>query len=85
MVLGYIVSLSGKSVAQMECLRIIIQSNSSDPVYLEGRAEAFLEQYRNEVIEVMTEEFLAVNVKAVIENLLEPPKNMDKVTWHDLF
>lgn len=72
-------SLSGKSVAQLECLRIIIQSNSSDPVFLEGRAEAFLESYRNDVIETMTEEFLAVNVAAVIENLLEPPKNIDKV------
>ena len=77
--IGYIVSLSGKSVAQLECLRIIIQSNSSDPVFLEGRAEAFLESYRNDVIETMTEEFLAVNVAAVIENLLEPPKNIDKV------
>ena len=63
----------------MECLRIIIQSNSSDPVFLEGRAEAFLESYRTEVIESMTDEFLAVNVAAVIENLLEPPKNIDKV------
>ena len=77
--IGYIVSLSGKSVAQLECLRIIIQSNSSDPVFLEGRAEAFLESYRNDVIETMTEDFLALNVAAVIENLLEPPKNIDKV------
>ena len=71
--------MSGKSVSQLECLRIIIQSNSSDPVFLEGRAEAFLESYRTEVIASMTDEFLAVNVAAVIENLLEPPKNIDKV------
>lgn len=80
-------SLSGKSVAQFECLRVIIQSNSSDPVFLEARAEAFLEIYRKEIIETMTDEFLAVNVTAVIENLLEPPKNIDKeskLMWNEI-
>lgn len=69
-------------MSQLECLRIIIQSNSSDPVFLEGRAEAFIESYRAEVIEVMTEEFLSVNIAAVVENLLEPPKNIDKVYFY---
>ena len=80
-------SLSAKSVANLECLRVIIQSNSSDPVFLEARAEAFLEAYRSEVIETMTEEFLSVNITALIENLLEPPKNIDKesmLMWNEI-
>ena len=76
---GYIVSLSSKVVSHIECMRIIIQSNRADPVFLEARAEAFLQKYRAEELETMTNEFLAANVTAVIENLLEPPKNLDKV------
>lgn len=78
--LGYIVNLSPSSAGDVQSLRVIVQSNSRDPLYLESRIESFLEMYRTEVLAGMTQEYLATNIAAVVENLLEPPKNIDKVS-----
>ena len=78
--LGYIANVSTKCLGRIEVLRFIVQSNHKDPDYLNSRIEDFLKTYRSEVIETMTEEFLAQNLSAVIENLLEPPKNIFKVS-----
>jgi insulysin len=79
--LGYIVNVSTRAVGEIECLRVVVQSNHKDPVYLDQRVELFLQSYFDNVILTMTDEFLQTNINAVIENLLEPVKNIDKVKY----
>jgi hypothetical protein len=49
-------------------------------VYLDGRVEEFLCAYRDKVLGAMSEAELAVNISAVVDNLLEEPKNLDRVS-----
>lgn len=46
---------------------------------MDGRIETFLQKYFDEQLVHMTEEQLAHNKSAVMENLLEKPKNIDQV------
>lgn len=57
---------------------MIVQSSHKDPVFLDGRIEEFLATYRQTIAE-MSEEKLKTFVDAVIEKLLEKPKNLDQV------
>jgi hypothetical protein len=58
---------------------VLIQSNSRDPIYLNDRIETFLREYF-ETVQVLSEEEFIQNKQAVIENLLEKPKNIYSVT-----
>lgn len=74
--LGYIVSASVvKFMSKYWALRIIVQSNSRHAQYLDDRIENFLIEYRQTLCQMTQEEFQS-NVKAVIESLLEKPKNL---------
>lgn len=76
--LGYIASVSRCKVGQQLGARVIVQSNSRDPAYLDTRVEAFLQAYTETLVELSKEEF-AANVQAVVEDLLEKPKNLNQV------
>jgi insulysin len=65
-------------VGQQLTQRIIIQSNSKDPHYLDQRTELFLQTYRATIENLSTDDFQS-NVQAVVEQLLEKPKNLSKV------
>ena len=76
--LGYIVHTSKATIGNRICLRVIVQSNSQDPIYLNGRVESFLRQFFDEILSALSETYLIDNKKSCIENLLEKPKNLDK-------
>lgn len=79
--LGYVVHLTGRELAdRLLTVTVIVQSNVQDPVYLDGRIEAFLRQYRDEVLATMDETTLQTFINAEIESLLEKPKNLDQET-----
>ncbi len=59
---------------------MIVQSSHKDPIFLDGRIEDFLTTYRQSIAE-MSEEKLQTFVDAVIEKLLEKPKNLDQVSF----
>lgn len=59
---------------------MIVQSSHKDPIYLDGRIEDFFITYRSTIAE-MSEEKLKTFVDAVIEKLLEKPKNLDQVSY----
>lgn len=85
--LGYIVHTSKTDVGHLLGLRIIVQSNSKDGHYLDGRIESFLEQYRTTLLADMTLEELNTNIRATIEKLIEKPKNLDEETgalWDEI-
>ena len=60
-----------------------MQSNHKDPIYLNTRVEAFLESYFSTLKELTAQE-LEHNKKAVIDSLLEKPKNLSKVKFDSL-
>ena len=77
--LGYIVFTGIKRLSQQYlALHLIVQSSHRDADYLDGRVESFLVQYRDQLKAISAEDFQA-NVAAVIEKLLEKPKNIDQV------
>jgi insulysin len=77
--LGYIVFTGLKRLNQQYLsLHIIVQSSHKDAAYLDERVESFLAQYR-ELLRALTEEAFAEYVTAVIEKLVEKPKNIDEV------
>lgn len=79
--LGYVVHLTGRELAdRLLTVTVIVQSNVQDPVYLDSRIEAFLRQYRDEVLATMEEATLQTFINAEIESLLEKPKNLDQET-----
>lgn len=79
--LGYIVYVTGHELAQrIMTVSIIVQSSVQDPVYLDSRVEAFLGQYRTDVLEKMEESKLQTFIDAEVESLLEKPKNLDQET-----
>lgn len=63
---------------QTSGLRVIVQSNSRDATYLDDRIECFLRSYRDTVLTCMTAETLAMNIAAVVDTLLEKPKNLNE-------
>ena len=76
--LGYIVNASKAKVGSILTLRFIIQSNSQDPAYLDDRVELFIASYRLLLV-ALTEEEFSTNIQAVVEHLLERPKNLNQV------
>lgn len=46
---------------------------------MDGRIESFLQSFFEETLTSMSDEALQDNKSAVIENLLEKPKNINKV------
>ena len=76
--LGYLVHSSGAIVGGRDCLRVIVQSNARDPVYLDQRIESFLKSYFEETLSQLTDDSLLDNKKSCIENLLEKPKNLNR-------
>ena len=77
--LGYIVFTGIKRLNQQQlALHIIVQSSHKDADFLDGRVESFLVQYREQLAQISAEDFSA-NVNAVIEKLVEKPKNIDEV------
>ena len=87
--LGYLV-FSGASTSgddSILSLRFIVQSEEKDPVYLDGRVEAFLQCFRSEYLEKLSEDEFQVNVNAVTEKLMEKDKNLNEQTnrfWTNL-
>ena len=77
--LGYIVFTGIKRLnQQVLALHLIVQSSHKDADFLDGRVEDFLLQYRAQLAAISAED-LGANVNAVIEKLLEKPKNIDQV------
>ena len=62
----------------MNGLHIIVQSGNKDPTYLDQRVEDFLVTFRAR-LEQLSITDVETNVKAVIEKLLEKPKNLNEV------
>jgi insulysin len=69
--------------------RFILQSEVKSPQYLDQRIEAFLLTFRNILLphseenkEGLTDEQFAENISAVVETLLEKPKNLNEETNH---
>ena len=58
---------------------MIIQSNSRDPLYLNDRIESFLSEYYTTLSNISDEEYQQ-NRQAIIDNLLEKPKNINSVS-----
>ena len=85
--LGYIVYSAIKRLnSQYLALHIIVQSSHKDPDYLDQRIESFLVQYRQQLAAMAPEEYQAY-VQAVIEKLVEKPKNLNEETeayWHEI-
>lgn len=66
------------SIGKELYLRIIVQSNSRDAHFLDQRIEAFLVQYREQILAKMTVEELQTNITACVEHLREKPKNLNE-------
>ena len=80
--LGYIVFTGLKRLNQQYLsLHIIVQSSHKDADYLDNRIEAFLQVYRDQLI-ALSEETFKENVNAVIEKLVEKPKNIEEVIFY---
>jgi secreted Zn-dependent insulinase-like peptidase len=84
--LGYIVHTSSKKIGPLCGLQMIVQSSHKDPAYLDTRIELFLELFRA-TLGAFTEEELKTDSQAVIEKLLEKPKNLDQESmrhWEEI-
>ncbi len=68
-----------KQISNYLGLHMIVQSGHKGPKYLNWRIESFLKQYRAERLVPMTLEEFNTNIQAVIETILEKPKNLDEV------
>lgn len=74
--LGYIVHTSVKTNGDnVKGILFLIQSDSFDPIYMDGRIEVFIESLR-EKIETMTDEEFNSNIDAVCKTLREKEKNI---------
>ena len=77
--LGYIVFTGIKRLNQQHlALHLIVQSSHKDADFLDTRVEDFIVNYRQQLVELSEEDF-AANTAAVIEKLMEKPKNIDQV------
>eukprot|EP00981_Chlorochromonas_danica_P009292 scaffold2602_cov177-Ochromonas_danica.AAC.13 len=75
--LGYMVWATIKRLAlNMLGLAFVVQSSHKDPIYLDGRIEAFLESYRAELAS-MSPETVQTFIQSAIDKLLEKPKNLN--------
>eukprot|EP01034_Spumella_vulgaris_P021908 gene21909-27985_t len=84
--LGYIVHAGTKQVGQTAGLHIIIQSGVKDPHYLNNRVEEFLTAFRVDLAAYSEEKFASF-VTAVVEKLIEKPKNIDEESgryWEEI-
>ena len=84
--LGYIVHTSTKKVGHMCGLQMIVQSSHKDPTYLDQRVEDFLLGFREKLSSFTVEE-LQTNIQAVVEKMLEKPKNLDQESaryWEEI-
>jgi insulysin len=69
--LGYIVHTSIKTSGDtVKGLLFLVQSDSHDPIHVEGRVEAFLATVRQRIIDMTPEDFQQ-NVEAVVASFLE--------------
>lgn len=59
---------------------MMIQSNSRDPLYLNERIESFLAEFYK-TLEQLSDENFQHNRQAIIDNLLEKPKNISAVSY----
>ena len=75
--LGYICFTGIKKVDPYFGLQIILQSSHANPNYLNERIESFLTNYRAD-ISTMKEESFEQHKTAVIEQLSETPKNLNR-------
>ncbi|KAJ1414617.1 Metalloenzyme, LuxS/M16 peptidase-like protein, partial [Ochromonadaceae sp. CCMP2298] len=75
--LGYIVFTGTKRLGQVLGLQLIAQSSHKNPDFLDRRVEVFLTTYRAQ-LGAMGEAEFEENVTAVVEKLLERPKNVDQ-------
>lgn len=73
---GYVVHIGRTTFGtQLYALQALIQSNKQDPVYLDSKIEEFLSEFRQTLVTMPDADF-ADNVNAVIEELVEKPKNL---------
>lgn len=72
--LGYIVQSGVREAIGMTGIRVIIQSEK-DPMYLEGRIDAFWDRF-GETLEKMGEEEFVKQRQSVVDNILEDVKNL---------
>jgi len=78
--LGYIVHTGIKTNGDnVKGIIFLIQSDSFDPIHMDGRIEAFIERLR-EKIETMPDDKFKSNVNAVCQSLREKDKNMGEET-----
>ena len=74
--LGYIVHTSVKTNGDnIKGLLFLIQSDSYDPIYMDGRIEAFVDRLREKIEKMADEEFKS-NITAVCESFREKNKNI---------
>jgi insulysin len=74
--LGYIVHTSIKTSGDnIKGLLFLIQSDSFDPIYMDGRIEAFIERLREKITDMTDEEFKS-NIDAVCQSFREKNKNI---------
>jgi insulysin len=55
----------------------LVQSETFDPMLMDGRVEAFLAGFRSQLVEMSNEDFVA-NIESVCQNLLEKNKNLSE-------
>jgi secreted Zn-dependent insulinase-like peptidase len=73
---GYVVHIGRTTFGtQLYAIQALIQSNKQDPVYLDSKIEEFLSEFRQTLATMVDADF-ADNVNAVIEELIEKPKNL---------
>eukprot|EP01006_Ploeotia_vitrea_P044505 TRINITY_DN66835_c8_g9_i1.p1 TRINITY_DN66835_c8_g9~~TRINITY_DN66835_c8_g9_i1.p1 ORF type:complete len:1085 (-),score=521.06 TRINITY_DN66835_c8_g9_i1:2330-5323(-) len=77
--LGYLVFSGAVLQYGVIGFRVIVQSSKFDSAYMDGRAEAFLEQFR-EMLVAMDDETFDANREAVIARKLEKHKRLSQET-----
>lgn len=79
--LGYIVFTSVKTVADnVKSLMFLIQSDSYDPIHMNGRIEHFLSHFRNSILMEMSDADFMMNVSSLCDSMLEKSKNLSEET-----
>ncbi|KAK0408400.1 hypothetical protein QR680_003933 [Steinernema hermaphroditum] len=83
--LGYIVHTGARRANGAQSLEIIVQG-SYDPKFMEERIEAFLKNFRNNIVEMKDEDYQR-NVNALANRRLEKPKTLRALSnryWHEI-
>jgi insulysin len=62
----------------VKSLMFLVQSDGHTPKHVDGRIEAFLQEFRNKVLVDMTGSDFLDNVNSLCEGLLEKPKNLSE-------